>query len=528
MAQLLKDWMWNHIQSTGNSYLCEADVLRKFSKGVIAQAIKAKELVYEEDAWGKYYSLPQVARLERAIATKLVEHVHVPNKLDDLTKEEVWQMLDNFEEESEKTMGFHCTLDIEQRNAVLMAVNAHMGIITGGPGTGKTTVLNAVLYVERNRKGGRSQKLLFAAPTGKAARRMTEALKKPASTIQRLMKANAINDRPITLYGDILVIDEISMLDTVTTYLMLKALSPNLRVLLLGDVQQLPSVGYGSVLRDLIDSCVVPYTMLEKTFRQKAGSGLADNIQLVKMGNSKLVEADDFKVIKNFSDTDIVNALVEQTISARKKWGADNVILLTPYKRKGITCANRMNEILQKKLNPSKIEIRCNITDIDDDGNEYSYECCFKKGDPVIQLKNRFDCPIANGDVGKITKIFVDDSLLVDFGHYLKIYRKHELNELNLCYAMSVHKSQGSEYACVVTCALEEHKGLLNRNMVYTDITRAKKECIIFCKEDVLSKAFKIEAAYERITRLCEAIQYAEKKYKALELARKIMQQSAF
>ena len=387
-----------------------------------------------------------------------------------------------------------------------------MCVLIGGPGTGKTTVMNAIRYCEERKYDGfRKPEIIFTAPTGKAARRITESVGVPAMTVQRQIGANELGDTPHIVSGDFMIVDEISMLDTITADHLMRAVDPKMKLLLVGDVDQLPSVGFGSVLRDLIDSGVIPVTKLEKTFRQKDGSVLANNIAYLRVGYAGLEQGDDFKIYP--AEGDMVKKLLDEFVASVDKWGLKNTVLLTPYRRKGETCANRMNSLIQQTINAKAKGIQTVITDEDEDGNPYTLDVCFRVGDPVMQLKNRKDCPIANGDVGYVVNVWPEkETVTVDYGHYKKTYHKDEFNELNLAYAMSVHKSQGSEYKCVITAALPEHKLLLNRNMVYTAVTRAKKECIVYADEDCLKSALTVEGGYIRDTFLCEEIRYENKK----------------
>lgn len=495
------------LEADGSSYLSE-EISKKF--GSLTDA----KLVCKEINGKRMYSLPFIESMEKSIAKNIVRQLSYQRK--NLAEDIINRLIDDFETESESIMGFHCELHEEQRNAVIMAVNCNMGIITGGPGTGKTTVVNAVVYVE-NHRPDRAKKpfIRFTAPTGKAARRITESTGFNASTVQREIGANDYEDIPKSINCDIFIVDEGSMIDTVVMYQLMRALDTGVKTLILGDVDQLPSVGIGSVLRDLIDSKVIPVVKLEKTFRQKGDSYLATNIMYLQKGYGKLDQGVDFSIIEDFDDDSIVESLISTVIEEREIYGGDGVVLLTPYRRKGKTCANRMNALLQERLNPTSVKVEADILDTDEEtGEDYILHVILKVGDPVMQLFNLESDPIANGDVGVVTNIYTDEAIRVDFGHCDKIYETKELSQLSLAYAMSVHKSQGSEYPCVITCALPEHKQLLNRNMVYTAVTRAKKECVFFVKEEVLQSALKIEGGYIRTTCLCEEIQYEDKRRK--------------
>lgn len=498
------------LKASGSTYVSLKDLQKRYvSKEELVNACKKHKLCYRVKEFKEkkqfYYTLPYLHKFEKEIAMHVNKRVNTKNSLPDLTEEEVDELLTMYKEET----GF--TLDVHQADAVKMAVNSHMAIITGGPGTGKTTTLNALRYVEAHR-GDKKPFEVFLAPTGKAARRMTEAVGVEAHTIQSKIGANTYEDNPYIVDADIVYVDEISMLDTVVMYQLIRCLTPRTRLIMLGDVDQLPSVDSGTILKDLIESEVVPKTMLTKTFRQAEGSVLMSNIEYIRRVSAfqvkfqsdncfrGMIEGDDFVYVKDFNEDRIIEELKSTYIQALEKYGKGNVILLTPYRRKGLTCANEMNKILQKELNHSVISVNATIVDTDEDGEEYELDVCFKLGDPVMQLVNRFDEPVANGDVGRIVRIYMDNAIDVEYPHYTKTYEVDELKELNLCYAMSIHKSQGSEYKCVITCALPEHERLLNRNLVYTAITRAKQKCIFYCSNQTLKKALSVEAAYERTT----------------------------
>ncbi len=511
------------LAATGNTWISGEELFKqkkRISYDRFKEALENKEVIQRSHRGKKYYSLPRIEKMEKSISKNIVNHANTPNNVPNLSDDEIDSIIAEFENSSEEKMGFRCELHDEQKSAVKMAVNSHICIVTGGPGTGKTTVINAILYAEQHRPGREKRPTIsFTAPTGKAARRITESVKVPAQTVQKFIGANDHEDTPFLINCDIVVVDEVSMLDTVTLYQLMRAVSDNTRLFLVGDVDQLPSVGVGSCLRDLIFCGAVPVTKLEKTFRQKEGSCLAENINYIRHGYEKVEKGEDFKVISDFDENKIVDNLVESYLDARKRYGGENVVLLTPFRRKGNTCSNNMNRILQDVINPkipgkyidADVSVKADIDDVNN-GEDYTQKISFRVGDPVMQLVNRQDCPVANGDVGTIVKIY-GDKIIVDYKHYIKGYKPEEYSELSLAYAMSVHKSQGSEYKCVVTCILPEHKRLLNRNMIYTDITRAKQECIFYCKIDTFASALQREGGYERITFLCEEIENAKRRY---------------
>lgn len=386
-------------------------------------------------------------------------------------------------------------LHINQREAVKKGVNNSFLVLTGGPGTGKTFVLNfineAIHYINPKAR------IDYAAPTGKAARRITESTGFYASTLHSKLQISVDNTTPTPLSKDIYVlnVDEVSMLDIWTMLALMQAIQTGTKLILVGDTDQLPSVGPGAILRDLIASGVIPVAALTATFRQAGDSTLFDNIQRIKNGNAHLTAGDDFKIATpkdGLSAQDILLWMYKQEI---KEWGSvENVMCLTPFRQSGDTCSNIINNKIQAYVNPSGATIRRN------DG------ICFRKGDMVMQTENKNN--VANGDVGIITDVYPGVGVSVQFCGYGRDYGMSDMAELTLSYAMSIHKSQGSEAKSVVTLLLNEHKQMLQRNLLYTAVTRAKKKCSLLCDPEAVSTAVNSEASCKRITMLKELLQY--------------------
>ena len=463
-----------------------------------------------------YVTTPYVFSIENEIARKAIERVESPSLFPVVSEDRINRYIKEYEELEGKNLGVDFHLADYQAEAVRIAANSQLFVLTGGPGTGKTCVLKCLRYVmERTMP---EADILFAAPTGKAARRITESTGEPAQTVHKLMRLQNETDEPRQIFCDCLIVDEISMLDDYVTDALFCALQYRARLILVGDVDQLPSVGFGSVLRDLLESFVIPCEKLAVPQRQKSGSNLFDNITCIKNGANVLFEGEDFHVVAA-DDRTGKQKLLEEYLKAVDKWGIDNVCCLTPYRRKGLSCANVMNDIIQDRINPSAKVPHITVfqTDSGEDVDKDVREVTFGLGDPVIQLVNRRE--IANGDVGKIIAIDEAEGRLTakyDGGVEVE-YCADELDQLNLAYAMSVHKSQGSEYKCVVTSALPEHKQLLSRNMLYTAVTRAKKECVVVCDQATVKVGLKREAGYERETLLSELIAKHYRMNEALE-----------
>ncbi len=450
------------------------------------------------------YTLPGIASMEDTIAKYAIAHLHYNEDSRFYYPEKFLDLYIGLYEQRE-----NIKLDKWQKDAVYKGMNNNVFILTGGPGTGKTAVLKCIYFCLT--KILKTDDIIFTAPTGKAARRITESVGQPACTVAKALGLKTENSKPKHISNLCVIVDEISMLDTITAHALFSATDLSTKLILVGDVQQLPSVGYGSVLRDLIDGGL-PCTKLEKTFRQASESGLFANIEQIKQGlHNGFEKRDDFKVFTSCCDLEATNIMVNEFLKAVSKYGLEQVVCLTPYRRKGENCAIRLNKILQDILNPSDCGPEITYTVNEEDG--FSYDITLRIGDPVMQLVNG---PfVANGDVGVVSDINDENNLVkVKFIDCTVIYTLSRLPELALAYAMSIHKSQGSEYACVITSALPSDMDMLSRNTIYTAVTRAKKECIVITNGNTAKKACKRESGYERITKLKEQIQYQEQKYK--------------
>ena len=390
----------------------------------------------------------------------------------------------------------------EQKEAVRMMATEMLCILTGGPGTGKTSVIKCAVYVIKRLNANTS--ICFTAPTGKAARRIKEGTGFEATTIQKKIHdtgllGNILED----IWEDVCLVDEASMIDLEVFYKLTKCLSSHTRLILIGDVDQLPSVGEGSILRDLLNSNYIPAVMLEKTFRQDNSSKLYENIQIVKKGcNIPLEEGEDFKRFKETGD--IFKLCVDRYMENIKVYGIEQTVLLSPYRKAGNVCSKKLNSYLQRRLNPDGIGFKTKVWR--DDGEEWIE---FKVGDPVINLRN--NTRIANGDTGRI--LYIGKGIVkVKFSDCTYIYNvsKQELNDLDLAYALSVNKSQGSEYKCVIVPFLKEHDNL-SRNMIYTAISRATGICEVIGDDEVIQEACKLQAAMERCSFLSEEIELSMK-----------------
>ena len=384
-----------------------------------------------------------------------------------------------------------------------MALKSKVMVLTGGPGTGKTTTTKAIIGALRSS----GMKVLLAAPTGRASKRMSEATGMEARTIHRMLEYNPKDgyqrnaDNPLS--GDALIVDECSMIDILLMNNLLKAVPDDMRLILVGDIDQLPSVGAGNVLRDIIDSGAVPVIRLTRIFRQAQSSRIVMSAHAVNAGrlpdlsNGRdtdfffLREEDPEKVAESIVD------LVGRRLPGAYGIGADSIQVLTPMQR-GVVGAASLNIALQQSLNGNG-----------DSLSRGGYT--FRKGDRVMQLRNDYDKEVFNGDLGYITEVNLEDRVLkVDFDGRETAYDSTELDELSLAYATTIHKAQGSEYPVVVIPVMMNHFVMLQRNLIYTGITRAKKVCVLIGQLKALSYAVRNLTVQKRNTRLKERLAIPE------------------
>ncbi len=388
-----------------------------------------------------------------------------------------------------------------QKLAVKTCFTEKVHIITGGPGTGKSTITKVILAVLKTQ----TDKILLAAPTGRAAKRMAEITKMEAKTIHGLLKFDfKINgfthNREKPLDCDLIIIDEASMLDTILMYSLLKAIPTTASVIFVGDIDQLPSVGAGNVLNDLIKSEIIPVTRLTDIFRQAASSKIITNAHRINAGvfpDIKIEKDSDFFFIEQ-EDTEKMVSLIGDLVATRlpNRYGFDrltDIQVLSPMNR-GIVGNRGLNEYLQKRLNPSKEPL-------------VKLGRSFNVNDKVMQIVNNYDKEVYNGDVGKITKIDkIEQEIHVEIDKNNIVYEFSEIDELVLAYSVSIHKYQGSECPCVVIPIHTTHYNLLFRNLVYTGITRGKKLVILVGTKRALHIAVNNNQVAKRYTGLRQAI----------------------
>jgi len=389
--------------------------------------------------------------------------------------------------------------DEVQADAIRKAALSKVMILTGGPGTGKTTTTQGIIAAYR----AFGLKILLAAPTGRAAKRMTEATGLEAKTIHRLLECKPPEgyqkNEENPLEGDVLIVDECSMIDIVLMNALLKAIPANMRLVLVGDIDQLPSVGAGNVLRDIIDSGVFPVIRLTRIFRQAQASQIIMNAHRINEG--KMPE------LKNGKDTDfffmaredpeevaaVIVELVKKKLPGYYRTPASGIQVLTPMQR-GAVGAAAMNMALQEALNPEGEGLR-------------RAGAVYRVHDKVMQIRNNYDKEVFNGDIGMIEFVDIAErTLKVDFDGRSITYDMTELDELVHAYATTIHKAQGSEYPIVVMPVLMNHFVMLQRNLIYTGITRAKKILVMVGTRKALAYAVRNVTVTKRNTMLRERL----------------------
>ncbi|MDR3362101.1 MAG: ATP-dependent RecD-like DNA helicase [Desulfovibrio sp.] len=395
------------------------------------------------------------------------------------------------------------TLAPEQMEAVRTAARSKIMVLTGGPGTGKTTIINAIirLYTESRAR------ILLAAPTGRAAKRMSEACGHEARTIHRLLEYSPKDDGFIRnednpLACGLLVVDEVSMMDTLLFYHLLKAVPLGATLVFVGDMHQLPSVGPGNVLADIIASEVVPVVELVEIFRQSAESSIISNAHSINKGvvppleSSRERLSDFYFIHQNDPEkaADLIVDLVCRHIPRRFGLNpVEDIQVLAPMHR-GAVGAGAMNALLQTALNPNGFEARRG-------------DKVFRLRDKVMQIRNNYEKDVFNGDMGRI--VFIDATervLSVNFDERVVLYDFNELDEIVPAYAISIHKSQGSEYPAVIIPVMMQHYILLQRNLIYTGVTRGKKLVVLVGEARALQMAVRNNKTRKRFTRLAQRL----------------------
>jgi exodeoxyribonuclease V alpha subunit len=462
-------------------------------KEAVAELEKEDKIIVTGDSEKKIY-LENTYNAEKYVSKKILEILNNLNgKEIENKKENISGLIEEISAE-EKIM-----LDYIQVKAIEKAVTEKIFIITGGPGTGKSTILNFIIKIfEKENK-----RVLLGAPTGRASKRLYETTGKEARTIHRLLSYNPklhkfLKNEKEPVDADVIIIDEASMIDIRLMRDLLLAVRPETRIIFVGDIDQLPSVGPGNVLSDIIGSRVVPVIKLKKIYRQESESLIIYNAHKVRDGEFPFIgkpKNNDFFFIEKNEPEEVVKLILD--LLTRRIPGSFNydpvydVQVLVPV-NKGIVGVNNLNLQIQNVLNFKN-----------NDKKILKGSMQYRPGDKVIQLKNNYEKDVFNGDIGIINDIDMEaEEISVDFDGKIVIYNFFELDEINLSYAISIHKSQGSEFKCVIIPLLTSHYMLLQRNLLYTAITRAKELVVIVGSKKAIGMAVNRSVVEKRYTGL--------------------------
>lgn len=439
---------------------------------------------------------PYLYYAEKKIATRLLQ---LQQATEPLSEDNLSLFIKVWEKDNQ------IQLAQKQKEAIKACLHHGVLVLTGGPGTGKTTVIKGILSILK----AQGLKIRLAAPTGRAAKRLSETTGQKALTIHRLLEANNLaqddnlqlgfsKDIDDQLDADVIILDEVSMVDIVLMHHFLNAVPDGCRIILVGDTDQLPAVGPGSVLKDIIRSQKVPAIRLDEIFRQTQTSMIIQNAHIINAGRLPDLrkQYSDFVFYELNDDTSITQKILDLCTKDLPHEGFDvlkDVQILSPMHR--FLCGvENLNLMLQEQLNPKKNQ----------DELKYSSQT-FRVGDKVMHIRNNYQKNVFNGDIGFIQDVN-NEKLTVDYFDHIVTYEKNELNELTLAYASSVHKSQGSEYKVVIIPLSTSHYIMLQRNLLYTAITRAKQKVIIIGSKKALMTAIQSNRTQKRYTLLAERL----------------------
>ena len=464
-------------------------------RDVLTEALAMGQLCADDYGGETYVYTLQAYEEERGVAERIREMAaYTPPK----PRRHVELFLDRWQES--------CQFQLAegQREAVSQSLQSGMLVITGGPGTGKTTVVQAIIRLAEQE----GLRIVLCAPTGRAAKRLAETTERKAKTIHRLLVPEGFaGGRQVFEYNetkqlpaDLVIVDEVSMLDMEMLYHLLQALSPRCRCILVGDADQLPSVGAGAVLHDIIQSEILPVVRLQTIFRQKEGGRIVTNAHLINGGRLPVVNEDEefrfVEIEREEQGADVICRLyAAETAEAGDKFA---VQVLSPMYKNPCGVDN-LNAVIQSAVNgPQKGK-----------GEHKAGKVTFRTGDKVMQKQNNYDKGVFNGDIGEIFAV-QDDIVYVRYPEQDVKYEGQEIDEITLAYAITVHKSQGSEYHTVIMTLVNSHGIMLQRNLLYTAVTRAKGKVILVGTKAALRTAVQNVRTSRRFTLLAQRLREEE------------------
>lgn len=464
-------------------------------RDVLRDALSMGEL-YADDYGGEtYVYTPQAYEEERAVAERIREMTaYTPPKV----RRHVELFLDRWQDSC------HFQLADKQREAVVQSLQSGLLVITGGPGTGKTTVVQAIIRLAEQE----GLRIILCAPTGRAAKRLAETTERKAKTIHRLLVPEGFaGGRQVFEYNetkllpaDLVIVDEVSMLDMEMLYHLLQALSPRCRCILVGDADQLPSVGAGAVLHDIIQSGVVPVVRLQTIFRQQEGGRIVTNAHRINGGYMPAVNEDEeFRFVEIETEEQGAAVVCRLYASEVAETGDKFAVQVLSPMYKNPCGVDALNSMMQSAVNgPQKGR-----------GEYKAGKFIFRTGDKVMQKQNNYDKGVFNGDIGEIFAV-QDDIVYVRYPEQDVKYEGQEIDEITLAYAITVHKSQGSEYHTVIMTLVNSHAIMLQRNLLYTAVTRAKRKVILVGTKTALRSAVQNMRTSRRFTLLAQRLREEE------------------
>ena len=496
-------YVLNELSNDGHCYLKREQLVAEAVKMLEAEEslvnatldrmIEEKIVISDED---NAVYLPTLYYCETGVAKRIREILSEKSKISAIN---IDRIITRIQEE------YNISYDEVQLEAIRTAAASKFMVLTGGPGTGKTTTTLAIIKVYQKM----GLKVLLAAPTGRAAKRMSETTGMEAKTIHRLLEFKPAegyqknSENPLDC--DVLIIDETSMVDIVLMYNLLKAVANETIVILVGDVDQLPSVGAGNVLKDIIDSGIIKVIKLTRIFRQALGSAIITNAHRINKGEMPILKGgrnSDFFYIQEEEPTKIaetIKSLCSKRLPDYYKVDPINDIQVLCPMQRGEVGAQNLNNILQEALNPGDVTIKYGGT-------------IYRLKDKVMQVKNNYDKNVFNGDIGIISRIDMEDkTVTISFDGNEVEYDATELDEIVLAYATTVHKSQGSEYRIVVAPFTMQHYMMLQRNLLYTCVTRAKSVFVLVGSKKAIGIAVSNSKIQQRNTMLAKRLQEENK-----------------